>query len=377
MVDPSTAAGSPHEERRYWGKYRGFVADNQDPKRLGRLKVRVPEILGREIITDWATTNPKYGGLPETGSFVGLDIGAAVFVEFESGSVDRPLVTGTWWGQPKDGSPEPPALTRSDGKTCFKDDPSVGSPKGEDGFVSADGESQCQPASPLLTGGGPEYPNNRVLKTKNGGGPEYPNNRVLKTKNNGITVEVDDTPGRPRVQVYLGGSWLELDKDGLSIRVNGKEYHLVEQDRSVKSTGAMHFFAEDRLTMRTARDRFLAVKTDDEQFVEGDRKVFVNGNKTVVIQGDVTETIIGNRSVTVIGQDTLIGGGAINVNAAAQYGIAAGGVITLAGTSVSLGGGGSPQSPQNPESPPVLPDAPSCPSPPPAPTCPPLPSSGT
>jgi hypothetical protein len=359
MANPSTAAGSPHEERRYWGKYRGFVADNQDPKRLGRVKVRVPEILGREIITDWAATGR--GGTPEAGEFRGLTLDECVFVEFESGSVDRPLVTGTWWGQPKDAAPDPPALTRSDGKTCFKDDPSVGSPKGEDGFVSADGESQCQPASPLLTGGG----------------PEYPNNRVLKTKNNGITVEVDDTPGRPRVQVYLGGSWLELDKDGLSIRVNGKEYHLVEQDRSVKSTGAMHFFAEDRLTMRTARDRFLAVKTDDEQFVEGDRKVFVNGNKTVVIQGDVTETIIGNRSVTVIGQDTLIGGGAINVNAAAQYGIAAGGVITLAGTSVSLGGGGSPQSPQNPESPPVLPDAPSCPSPPPAPTCPPLPSSGT
>ena len=301
----ASSTGGPHAERRYPGKYRGFVADNDDPKRLERVKVRVPELLGREIVTDWATTNPKYGGLPETGSFTGLNIGAAVFVEFESGDVNRPLVTGTWWGQPKDGSPEPPALTRSDGKTCFKDDPSVQSPKGEDGFVSADGESQCQPASPLLVHGG----------------PEYPNNAVTKTKNNGITVEIDDTPGRPRVQVYLGessGSWLELDQDGLSIRVNGKEYHLAEQDRAVKSNGQMHFFAEDRLTMRTARDRFLAVKTDDEQLIEGDQKIFITGKKTVLIQGDVNETIVGNRTVTVIGSDTLIGGSTVTLNAASR-----------------------------------------------------------
>lgn len=363
MADPSSTGG-PHAERRYWGKYRGFVVDNQDPRRMGRVRVRVPEILGREIVTDWAATNPKYGGLPETGDFVGLDIGAAVFVEFESGDVNRPLVTGTWWAHPKDASPDPPALTRSEGKTCFKDDPSVGSPKGEDGFVSADGESQCQPASPLFVRGG----------------PEYPNNQVLKTRNNGVTVEVDDTPGRPRVQVYLGadvGSWLEFDQDGLSIRANGKEYHLVEQDRAVKSKGQMHFFAEDRLTMRTARDRFLAVKENDEQVIEGDQKVFVTGKRTVVIQGDVEETIVGNRTVTVIGQDTSIVGGAANHNAAAQYGVAAGGVITLAGSSVSLGGGGSPQNPQNPETPPVIPDAPSCPAPPTPPTCPPLPDTGT
>lgn len=363
MAGPS-GTGGPHEERRYWGKYRGFVVDNQDPKRLERVKVRVPEILGREIVTDWAAPNPKYGGLPETGGFSGLPIGAAVFVEFESGDANRPLVTGTWWGQPKDGSPEPPALTRSDGKTCFKDDPSVGSPKGEDGFVSADGESRCQPASPLLVRGG----------------PEYPNNQVLKTRNNGVTVEVDDTPGRPRVHVYLGegvGSWLELDQDGLSVRVNGKEYHLAEQDRAVKSKGQMHFFAEDRMTLRTARDRFIAVAENDEQLIGGDQKVFITGKRTVVVQGDVNETIVGNRTVTVIGQDTLIGGGAVNLNAAAQLGIVAGGVVTVAGSSVSLGGGGSPQSPQNPESPPVLPDAPSCPAVPAAPACPPLPDSGS
>lgn len=362
MADPSSTGGRD-AERRYWGKYRGFVADNQDPRRMGRVKVRVPELLGREIMTDWAATNPPYGGLPETGGFKGLPVETAVFVEFESGDVNRPLVTGTWWGQPKNGSPDPPALTRSDGRTCFKDDPSVGSPKGEDGFVSADGESQCQPASPLLVNGG----------------PEYPLNQVLKTRNNGVTVEVDDTPGRPRVHVYLGegsGSWLEMDKDGLSVRVNGKEYHLAEQDRSVKSKGGMHFFAEDRMTMRAARDRFLHVGGDEERTVEGERKTFVTGKESRFNQADYEHHVVGNRTTVVLGEDKLIVAGAVDYNAAGKFGIVAGGVFSVAASSISLGGGGVPATPPNPESPTPLPSQ-SCPPLPPKPPCPPLPASGT
>lgn len=343
------------------GKYRGFVSDIQDPRRMGRVKVRVPEILGREIITDWAATNPRYGGLPDAGDFVGLNVGAAVFVEFESGNVDRPLVTGTWWAHPKDASPDPPALTRSDGKTCFKDDPSVGSPKGEDGFVSGDGGSQCQPASPLLVNGG----------------PEYPHNRVLKTKNNGVTVEIDDTPGRPRVQVYLGeGSWIELDKNGLSIRVNGQEYHLVEQDRAVKSKGSLHFFAEDRLTMRAKKDRFLNVGGSDERTIEGERKTFVTGRETRLNQLGYEHTIIGDRTTVVLGVDKLIVAGAADYNAAAQFAIVAGGVFSVAAASISLGGGGAPATPPNPAPPTPLPPQ-SCPPVPSKPSCPPLPASGT
>lgn len=295
-----------YEERRYWGRYRGVVVDNQDPRRLGRVKVRVPEILGRELVTDWAATSPAYGGLPEAGHFQGLPVGTAVFVEFESGDVNRPVVAGTWWGHPRNQSPEPPALTRADGRTCFKDDPSVGAPKGTDGFVGADGESQCQPASPLLVRGG----------------PQYPHNQVLKTKNNGVTVEVDDTPGRPRVHVYLGpsvGSWIELDQDGLSVRVNGKSYRLVEQGEAVHAKGAMHFFAEDRLTMRTLKERFLAVGTDETRVVGGQRKTFVTGKESRFNQADYEHQIIGNRTTVVLGNDTLIVAGSAAYNAAAQF----------------------------------------------------------
>ena len=47
------------EERKYLGRYRGFVVDVNDPLRTFRVKVRVAEILGREIITDWANTDQR------------------------------------------------------------------------------------------------------------------------------------------------------------------------------------------------------------------------------------------------------------------------------------------------------------------------------
>ena len=50
-------------ERRFYGKYRGIVVDNQDPSKLGRLKLRVPSVLGKDVVTGWATPCVPYGGL--------------------------------------------------------------------------------------------------------------------------------------------------------------------------------------------------------------------------------------------------------------------------------------------------------------------------
>src|SRR6266851_3812213 len=40
-------------ETRYFGKYRGHVQDNNDPKSLGRIKASVPQVLG-DLDTGWA-----------------------------------------------------------------------------------------------------------------------------------------------------------------------------------------------------------------------------------------------------------------------------------------------------------------------------------
>ena len=45
------------ETQKYFGKFRGVVKDNNDPLQLGRVRCHVPEVLGHNIFTNWAS-NP-------------------------------------------------------------------------------------------------------------------------------------------------------------------------------------------------------------------------------------------------------------------------------------------------------------------------------
>ena len=85
-----------HVESRYFGKYRGQVTDNNDPDNLGRLRAKVPRVLGDEE-TGWALPAFIYGGASEQGLYAVPDVGAGVWVEFEGGDLSYPIWTGTWF----------------------------------------------------------------------------------------------------------------------------------------------------------------------------------------------------------------------------------------------------------------------------------------
>lgn len=89
----------------HFGKYRGIVTDNADPNQRGRLKVRVPAILGAVDI--WAMPCVPYAG-DQVGFFFLPEAGAGVWVEFEGGDPTYAIWTGFFWtdGQmPDDGQP--------------------------------------------------------------------------------------------------------------------------------------------------------------------------------------------------------------------------------------------------------------------------------
>lgn len=81
---------------KYYGKHRGFVVDNQDPRHLARLRVRVPTVLGTTEL-DWALPCLPYGGMADQGFFSVPAVGAQVWVEFEEGELSAPIWTGTFW----------------------------------------------------------------------------------------------------------------------------------------------------------------------------------------------------------------------------------------------------------------------------------------
>lgn len=91
---------------RFPGKHLGLVVDNKDPKKLSRVRVRVPEIFGDEE-TGWCLPCSPYAG-----SNVGLAVvppeGSLVHVEWPGGgdTTRTPIWSGALWA---DGSGVPGA----------------------------------------------------------------------------------------------------------------------------------------------------------------------------------------------------------------------------------------------------------------------------
>ncbi len=82
---------------RHYGKYRGTVSNNIDPKQLGRLQVSVPAVYGTNTL-NWAMPCVPYAG-KDVGIFFIPAPGTNIWVEFEGGDLDSPIWSGCFWGQ--------------------------------------------------------------------------------------------------------------------------------------------------------------------------------------------------------------------------------------------------------------------------------------
>lgn len=87
--------------RQFWGKYRAQVDNNADPYKVGRLKLKIGDVLGSEV-SGWALPSFPLAAAGNTpGGGVGLFLvppkDAWVWAEFEHGDPDRPIWTGCFF----------------------------------------------------------------------------------------------------------------------------------------------------------------------------------------------------------------------------------------------------------------------------------------
>jgi uncharacterized protein involved in type VI secretion and phage assembly len=118
----------------FFGKYRGIVTDNQDPLMIGRIRAKVPDVMGDQE-SGWAMPCAPFGGTG-MGFFAVPKVGAGVWIEFEHGEPDYPIWSGCWWGSvaempPTLLAPPPPSkkvmLKTEGGHTILIDDtPGIG-----------------------------------------------------------------------------------------------------------------------------------------------------------------------------------------------------------------------------------------------------------
>lgn len=169
-------------ERRYYGKHRGFVVDNEDPAKLGRLKLKVPSVLGGDVVTGWALPCTPYGGAADQGFLFIPEREAGVWVEFEEGDLEFPIWVGAFWSKPNDES-ELPKPNKADGSE----------------------ESDVQ-----------DPPTRKIIKT-------------LK----GHTLQFEDADGDEMITLVDGvnGHVITLDADGIQIS-DGKNSHKITLDSS-------------------------------------------------------------------------------------------------------------------------------------------------
>jgi uncharacterized protein involved in type VI secretion and phage assembly len=161
------------DDKRY-GKYRGFVASNEDPEKRGRLKLRVPSVLANEE-SDWALPCFPFGGKAGHGWFFVPQVDAQVWVEFEEGDITRPIWVGCFYQREQD-VPEP--------------------------------ARKSEPTTYLL-----QTPNGHVLRLDDAedqevASLEHPSGAVARIDQNGVISLTD-----------AGGSKVTLDAEGSEVRV--------------------------------------------------------------------------------------------------------------------------------------------------------------
>lgn len=84
---------------RYYSCYRGYVINNDDPEKLNRLQLKVPNVYGNQVMEYWAWPKNCFSG-PGYGCQVIPPKKDMVWVEFEMGDTRRPI-----WGHGHFGKP--------------------------------------------------------------------------------------------------------------------------------------------------------------------------------------------------------------------------------------------------------------------------------
>ena len=384
----------------YW--WMGVVEDRRDPKKLGRLRVR---ILGahtevKQLIPTcelhWAypyqpiTWNQAMNGLGHSPT--GPAEGTWVFGFFKDNeSAQDPIVLGTIGGIPEE-APQPcigfydpslpfhelpnaPRKVRiryypNDGSGAQNTDESIASlyPRQTHPWGAIIGEPdtnrltraeqvddtiigvqrrQRDNGRPGEFGGIPialvhPQPVRKWVEPKSSYNAKYPYNHVFESEG-GHIVEFDDTPGAERIHIFHRmGTRAEIDMEGnLSIKVVGKRFEVTMEESYAHFQNNMNITVDGETNLYFRSDANIQVDGNLKLHVQGDVEEKVHGNWTVDIDGNRTTKIGGFDQLEVKGNHSMHAGGISDRHSGGDMFDIAGGQIkqSAGGTFVMAAGG--------------------------------------
>ena len=244
----------------YFGKFRAIVTNNDDPNKMGRIKVNIPKIYNtNDVESGWAVAC----GVSHV--FRIPAVGEVVWIEFEEGDIERPI----WTHGP---------IVKKQGIQQI-DDHTQGFYREEDnsgGRISQNMEQSFNGAY-------------KTVETWNAGGN---------------IIEVDSTSGAERILIqHKAGTRIEILSDG-SIEVFSAG-HVTE-----KIVGNENIEIQGRRETRIAGQNATHVKGSQYERIEGTENKRVVGasieevaSKTLTTNS-VTETIVGAKKTTIGGDNS-------------------------------------------------------------------------
>ncbi|MCK5019506.1 MAG: hypothetical protein KAS32_20775 [Candidatus Peribacteraceae bacterium] len=299
--------------------FRGVVEDVLDPKKLGRVRVRVfgihSEKKARTHTSGIATNELPWASVGQPVTSAALN-GIGKSPEILAGTwvygytLDGPafqdlLITGTLPGIPYEVANKQQGFSDPSGTYPKEDhigesdinrlarneniDKTVVEMKKIDrdkGVPTASGSEWDEPETPYAA----EYPKNHVYESESG-----------------HIKEVDDTPGAERTHEYhTSGTFKEVYPDGTKVeKIIGSDYEIIAADKKVYIKGDCTVTILGNAEVYVEGNAITVVKGNEERTIKGDINETVNGNVTRKVGGNVTETTGGSKTSETSGEDTI------------------------------------------------------------------------
>lgn len=157
---------------------------------------------------------------------------------------------------------------------------------------------------------------------------QYPYNHVFETES-GHVVEFDDTPGHERIHImHRSLTYIEIDMEGnMQMKIVGKRRETTMENSYSHFQNAMNVTVDGEVNIYCRSDANLQVDGNLKAHIQGNYEEKVHGNKTIDIDGNLTVKVGGNIRESAGGSYQLAAGGVITQSAGGKFSLTSGAEI--------------------------------------------------
>jgi uncharacterized protein involved in type VI secretion and phage assembly len=221
-----------------WGPYRGTVTINKDPLNLGRVKIEIPGVYGdgKQV---WANVCSPSAGT-NRGVFFTPEVNDEVWVLFEGGDPDFPVVMGSFWIK-NDRS----GITKADEEITLSKIKTKGEHEVTFNFKSGEEKIEIK----TKTGENVTLENSKSILIK-----DKDNKNYLKIDTSGKTITIES---ESKIEIKCGGNKVKIDTSGVSIESTG-QLKIKGASVNIQADGALNLKAGGMLNVKS--DGLIGIK---------------------------------------------------------------------------------------------------------------------